>query len=530
MRQPDLPPSVEEDSGTGFALPLKLRLKRFHLDQVELNETLLGRASAFEVFLNLNSRTATTLHSELKITPLEEGDGFVTGDVVYSLETNRLGVFTEIEGPQDGLLSRLLGLPGYPAVSASLIGDGPISDWQGQVTARADGLFSGDLLVLAKGESVIEVEISGGVNMSEKMAADIPLLDDRRITINTNLLFDRQNNDLTIQSAHVESTAVKVTAEGRVALETLDIKGALQASVVSVAPVNDLIAPAALSGLSITTDVDGNLDSLQTDTNIAIKGVQIASQDGMPPLKVDQIKGKISSALALGQLAEVPFMGTVMFSGVSGMPPEVANVVGEQIILNTQGAYSLKAAVLDLQSLIVKAAHIETKAEGRVFTGHGPTEMTIVTTLDDLKALQPTMEGAVRLVSQLTSSDLTQNVAGRLDAVISDFDMGNPDVQKLLGRNVSLGADISLLGDMVTVDARLPFEVGEVKANAEIPTSFETVNAKIMTNLPSLDALSEVAGVLLKGKSKLTVDIEGPIADRRTQRVRSCLPTCHLMT
>ena len=130
-RQPNLPvPSESEGSGIDFSLPLRLSLARVYVDQIDLEEAVLGRQGTLRVSLNLNSKTDTTLRSELEIIPLDGQGGFVVGEISYSLETTWLGVSAELEGPEGGLISRVLGLPEYPAVAATIVGDGPLNDWR----------------------------------------------------------------------------------------------------------------------------------------------------------------------------------------------------------------------------------------------------------------------------------------------------------------------------------------------------------------------------------------------------------------
>lgn len=513
-RQPNLPPSSEDDSSDGnFALPLRLSLAKFYINQFDLAEAVLGRPGSLRISMNLNSKTDTSLQSELKITPLDGQGGFVMGEVMYSLETTRLGVSAELEGPEGGLMSRVLGLPGYPAVGATIVGDGPLNDWQGQVTVNAKDLISGDLLILSKGNDKIEVEVSGGANISDQMAADIPLVDSKRIAINANLLFDLKENGLTINSAVIENNAFKTAMSGTVDLETVEMTVSVAAEVKQIGAVNELIAPAAIGSLSANVQLSGDMNKTQIEANVQMTGGRIDAGEGAAPLKIKTITAQATSNLSPNQLDAIPFEGVVKLSGLAGLPAAASDVIGPDMTVNMAGLYSVGSGAVNLQNLALLSDHVQVQAEGKIYPGAGPTEATITAVLDDLQRLLPSAKGTVNVKARLSAIDVTQNLQGRIDVGLARFDMGNPDLQKLLGSKVALGADFSLSNNMLTVDGQLPLEAVQVTAHAEIPTTFETIAANLNVVLPKLEALSELAGASLSGNTLLSADITGSLAD-----------------
>lgn len=513
-RQPDLPVATDDDSSdTGFSMPLRVSLAKFYIDQFDLDEAVLGRRGSLRVSMNLNSKTDTTLQSELKVIPLDGQGGFVAGEIIYSLETTQLGISAELDGPQGGLVSRVLGLPGYPAVGAVIVGDGPINDWQGQVTATIKDLFSGDLLVLSKGDAKIEVEVSGGARISRKIASDIPLIDGTRIAIEASLLFDPKENDLSVSSTVIENSAFQLAMNGTVDLETLQMAATLDAKVKKIGAVNDLIAPAALKELSANVQLNGDMDSARVDANVQMIEGQVDAGTDVAPLKFKTIAALMSSTISPGDLKEIPFDGHVKMSGLEGLPATASDVVGPEITVNMTGQYAIASGAVGLKNLSLISDHIQVQAEGQIYPGAGPTQATITAVLNDLQKLEPSVTGTVNVQARLSSADLTQNMQGHMDVKLAKFDMGNAALQKLLGSEVAVGVDISLLDDMLTVEGQLPLAAANLTAHAEIPMTFETIAAKINGDLPNLDALSELAGTSLSGSSSLSTDITGALAD-----------------
>ncbi len=513
-RQPDLPASPEsESSDTGFSLPLRVSLAKFYIDQFDLEEAVLGRQGSLRVSMNLNSKTDTTLLSELKITPLDGQGGFVAGEIIYSLATTRLGISAELDGPQGGLMSRVLGLPGYPAVGAMVVGDGPINDWQGQVTATVEDLFAGDLLILSKGNAKIEVEVSGGARVSSQLASDIPLVDDRRIAIEANLLFDPEENDLTVNSAVIENNAVRLGMNGSIDLETLQMAATLDAKGKQTEAVNDLIAPAAIKDLSATVKLNGDMKSAQVEAGVQMIEGQIEAGADAAPIKIKTITAQLSSTISPSDFKAIPFDGRVTLSGLEGLPAAASEVVGPTITVNTAGQYAMETGAVELQNLSLISDYLQMQAAGQIYPGAGPTQATFTAVLSDLQKLEPSVKGTVNVEARLSSANVTQALKGRLDVNLAKFDLGDAALQKLLGSEVAAGVDFSMSEDRLTVEGQMPLAAAHVSANAEIPMTFETITATIKGDLPKLDALSELAGRPLNGSSFLTADITGALAD-----------------
>ncbi|MBO6826821.1 MAG: translocation/assembly module TamB domain-containing protein [Sneathiella sp.] len=513
-RQPDLPPAAQdEESSSGFALPIKLRLQRFYLDRVDVAEALFGRESSFQVSLNLNSRTASTLQSELKVTPLDGIRDFVAGDILYSLDTQRIGVFVEVEGEEKGLFSRLIGLPGLPALSASLTGDGPLTDWQGQLTANAEGVFSGDLLLLTNGDQIINAGISGGVDIAKELVADIPLTNGERITIDANLGFDTKNNKLEVSAVQVQNGVLNLEAKGDVDVKTLDVKGALKLSAIQMEPINKLIAPASMQDMTLHSEIVGNLEDLDVVVDFSVAQMRVSGSEEAPPVSVTDIKGTVTSSLVVAELENTPFQADVTLLEFSGLPDEIGKALGERIILQSKGNYASKSGTLEVQNAQMSADHLTLEANGRLNTVANSAEVNVVTDLDDLGVVTPSLKGAVQVVTKISSTDISKTFQARVDTSLSDLDFGNPELQELVGRKISLGADISTLGDLLSIQAYMPLKVGEVRANADIPMSFEIVDANLQLSLPKLAAFSKVAGSPLGGQSEIFVKVDGPLED-----------------
>ena len=137
-RQPVLPPSEEEtESAPGLpALPVNIRLSRFEIAEIIIAEPVVGQAADLSLLVNLNAKIDDVIHSEIRLS--EQGsDGGLNGSVDFDPAKETLAVDVRLEEPEGGLISRLLALPGYPAITASIVGEGSLNGWSGQLEASA---------------------------------------------------------------------------------------------------------------------------------------------------------------------------------------------------------------------------------------------------------------------------------------------------------------------------------------------------------------------------------------------------------
>ncbi len=514
-RQPILPASTEEaPSGALFPLPLRPSLASLKLERVMLAEALLGRQAILGVSLTLNTRTETLLQSALKIVPLDNQGGSVTGTVDYDIRTTRLGVVAELEGPEGGFISRLTGLPGYPALSASVVGEGPLNRWQGQVTARAGEIFTGDVLILTKGDDVIDIEMSGGGRLSRKIASSLPLVDDDRIALVATLSVDPENENLRLQSAVIENDALHLEAKGQLDLQSLDLMGEMKTVVKDMVSLNALITPAEIGALRANVGVNGTLEKAHVKATVQSEIIKLKMQEAAPSVVAKTALVEGISTLSLTDLKILPFEGSLTLSGLSNLPPAIQAAVGPMLTLDMEGRYTLSDGAVDITQIHLQAEKARAEGRARLSPAAGPSGGRLTVTLDDIAAVAKGLKGKVIGTAVFESSDITQGGEGQLDLNVTGFNIGNAQIQSLLGSELKLGAAVSFSNDALVIsDVTMPLATARITGAAKIPAPFETITATVNAALPTLGPLSDLAGVKLAGDMLLTADIFGALAD-----------------
>ncbi|HCL67578.1 MAG TPA: translocation/assembly module TamB [Rhizobium sp.] len=125
-------------SESGFKLPVRVNIGALQLPKISLASDVAGRQVTFsltgavradgqEIAANLNAQRA------------DMPEARIAADLLFAPADDRLRVKAEIGEPKGGIIAGMLRLPGEPALNLTINGDGPLSDWKGELAADVDG-------------------------------------------------------------------------------------------------------------------------------------------------------------------------------------------------------------------------------------------------------------------------------------------------------------------------------------------------------------------------------------------------------
>ncbi len=154
----------ETSQGGGFSLPIGVEIDRFDFPEIDIAAPVLGEdypLSAAGSVTALSDTIAASLDAKHRARP----ETYVKADLEYAPADNRLDLKAEVNEPQGGIVATLMQLPGAPALNIAVDGDGPLSDWQGKVTAELSGSALGEIDIRhqldSAGERIVTVTGSG---------------------------------------------------------------------------------------------------------------------------------------------------------------------------------------------------------------------------------------------------------------------------------------------------------------------------------------------------------------------------------
>lgn len=119
-------------------LPVALTIGRIDAGKVELGAPVLGEAMSFRVAgaMSLADGAGKT---RLDIDRLTGPKGKFALTASYANDTQQLGIDLLLDEGQGGLISKKIGLPGHPALTLAVSGDGPLSNFSADVVLSTNG-------------------------------------------------------------------------------------------------------------------------------------------------------------------------------------------------------------------------------------------------------------------------------------------------------------------------------------------------------------------------------------------------------
>ncbi|MEW6256348.1 MAG: translocation/assembly module TamB domain-containing protein [Pseudomonadota bacterium] len=135
LRTPALPPAAPAQ-GAGLP-PLRVVVERIAIAHVVLDEPVVGQKADLSVIAALRLvEPKRGVSGQFEVKRLD-AEGTVKGDVAYAPETRMLDLSLLAREPAGGVVARLAGLQGLPALDVRLAGGGRLEDWRGTLTAEA---------------------------------------------------------------------------------------------------------------------------------------------------------------------------------------------------------------------------------------------------------------------------------------------------------------------------------------------------------------------------------------------------------
>ncbi|WP_179954014.1 translocation/assembly module TamB domain-containing protein [Denitrobaculum tricleocarpae] len=521
LREPHLPPSpASSDDGSGDtipSLPVDVALQTLQIDRIRLHEALAGQEAVFRLGLSLNAPSEDRIRSEIDLRQLEGGEAMLAGLVEFHPVKDTLGVDITLSEPENGLLARTLELPGLPAVELTILGDGAITSWQGQLLAKAGDLLESELIVSTALDGSPEArEITIGLQGSSGFAALLPPefapLVAPRLNIESELTWSESNRTLQVASTSLQSPALRVRLEGSYALAEEAI-----AAKISLTPLNNevlepLITPAEFQTGQLDITATGDLQSIKADIEFLFEGPELNE------LSAQRLDGRFQTMLSPLRPEKLPLEGTARLTSLSGLPPEANALLGEQVDLD----YRLQFDAVDNR---VDLAEVNASGTGFSLSGMGEfgletqaADADISLLLTDLSLLAPAVgqaiAGQLKIDAKLNGEDITQQAAIEIRAVSEQLNPGDPQLKALLGESIEMEATLDTTPetlalrslDLTTASARLA-------ATAEVPLTFERVAADFQVNADDLSSLEALIGTALSGSAKVSGKLNGPLDD-----------------
>ncbi len=482
LRRPQLP-TAPADANSGGGLPMvQLVLDRLSVRQIELAEPVAGHAAS------LSLTGAVTLLEPVRGISLSfaldrtDMPGSVSGKAHYAPGDQSLEMNLLAHEPAGGLVARLLGLEGLPALDGQLRGTGPLTRWDGNLSLRAGTALSVDASAWIRAEGTnYRVTFSGDGDLSQAMpAAYAPLL-----TGKTSL-----EGDATLTPAY-RVTLTRLTV--RAAAGTALVRGTIDAPAATGSLAFDatLAGSAALSklapGLSFSTArAVGTLEGALAQPRIAATLTAESLSGAGYGAKTARLQATATPASTAG----LQWQLDGRLDGLSAADPKVAQALGASGTLALSGLLP-KAGTPSLTAATIALTPLDLSFAGQATPG--AVTGTLAVSRLDLAALTPLagrpLGGTATLKAQL-STPASGGFAADFTGDAKDVLTSDPVLDGLVGRTAQISGGLTYGQDGAVAVRALQVTAGGVDlgVNGRIDRAMADLTARlVLADLARLD-------------------------------------------
>lgn len=515
-RLPEPPESAaetSEPSGDGGLPGIPLALKHFAIEDIRLGQEVAGAAMTLTASGDAWLATGpTTLAGTLSIARTDGTKGTVLASARFAPEEDTLTFSVAVDEPRGGLAARLLEVPGLPALSLSLEGDGPLDDWRADLQVKLDGAteIAGNARLTRDGtERDVTLTLGGALAPLAPPMAEAFLLGQTALSANARLGEDftplSLDAKLTTETLRATSTARYAPGTGSIDLTTQVALSAGAGAMIALELPDRRIA---LGESDVTLSASGTLSAL--DWSAAVTSQSLDTQEA----RLDGIDLRLagSGTDLAAEEPELPFTLDATIGSLTPRLPGMESLAGPLKLGATGRVFSTESRIaLDRLTLDHPAAALAlTKA------GLSPTQVSgdLSFRLPDLAAfaalsgqqLAGTAEGT------LTASLDPETLAGELNAAMTARDLSTGIAQADAFLTEPLRLTMTAQGDsdgLLTLSA-LSLEASGVKATASGTSDLQTVTADLRIDASGLDRIDPRVEGDLTLEAKLSGPLTGP--------------------
>jgi translocation and assembly module TamB len=453
-RKPDLPsaPAAESTGGNinssgGVSLPLRVVLDRFAVGEIDIAEPVVGQPA--KLGLTASARLMEPARGVSLSFALDrrDADGVVKGTLGFVPETQTLDIDVQGREPEGGLVARLAGMDGLPAVQAGIKGSGPLDSWNGTLnfTAGAAAEISGMASIRRK-ENRHRLALGINADVQHLLPANLaPLFEGVSEIAAAALIDDKMNLEIETLTARTTGFGASLTGSVDRSAGTADL--AFNVIGAEAARFAALLPEPAWSNLHFKGTLRGTFAAPALAVTLSAEEFGAAGYGarGLDVRAVTVPDRKYGLAWKVDGSVE----------GLRGRDAETTEALGENGTFSLSGAVPAGGAP-SLSIASVNLAPLDLRFEGRATAGtvDGALRLTRL----NLAALSPLagrpLQGDVTLDADLRSGGTPGSIRVQLNGRSRDVATGIPALDGLLGGGAALAGAIARSADgSVAVDS-----------------------------------------------------------------------------
>lgn len=519
-RLPELPPSPPEPAAPKKegpllpSLPVDIDLRRLAVGQLDLGAPVIGEAASFTIDAQAKlGRPSDGLAATLKVQRTDRDNDHLTAELAYRPGDDFLKLQIAAHEPQGGLATHLMGLPNRPNLQVDAGGEGKLTDWRAQVTAKLDDRSLLALDLTTTGEPASR-QISFTATADPAPFLPPKLIDLLQGGIKTagQVQLDETSGLIRIDHLQVDSRAASIAAAGTVGTKQpgdLTLKITADDASVFAAFLPDITWKSAAVEARITGLIATPTTELSsTVADLAASGNRIATTN----LHL--------TATPRGTLEQpIDVAAGLKLDGITPSDAKLASLTTAGADLSLTAALTAsgaEAGAIDLSKLDLHFGTVKLDATGKAtgwgagtagLTGHlDATDIAPLAALGGVKG-----KGAVQL--QLEAANGPEGAKLTIDGKAADLSLGQAALDGLLGTSPTLAVDAErdATGRIELHKMTLAAKTLNLDASGSVVADKVDMTANLA--LSNLAAIDPRASGSLKLQAKAGGTMQAPTAD-----------------
>jgi len=505
--------AAPEDDEAPFTVPeppLSLRLDTLRVDRIDLGAPVLGEAASFRLTGQAAAPAAGTLRSDLEVVRLDGPGGEVTLTAAYAPREQTLDLDLRVVGAAGGLLAGALDLPPDAKVSARLQGTGSLDAWDGTLDARLGPEATIAARLGIEGRRTLTVD--GRAEVMSLLPPEVRPLVGGAIDLSLRAT-SPDFAELRVEKATVRTPTTEVSLSGRLDGGAGTVQAAGEVTLRDPGPVNALIAPARLAGVSATLSARGPL------TAPAAKATLHAKEVAAPEATLTDVAAEVDFT-PRGEALRGEVKLSVTGERIGLAMPALAGFDGEAVRLDASGELDLDSLRLAGAEARLEIAETTLEVSGDAALAAPRAALDYRLAMDDLARLEPAvglgLSGRGTLAGDVGYGGEAALVEATVDGDFRELAWRAQDiVNALAGGRLRLGSRITLARDgaLTVSDLELASDAARVTGDLAFPADFASLSGDVAAELPRLDMLSQPLDTPLAGAARLDAKLSGPLAD-----------------
>lgn len=434
-------------------LPVDIDLRTLSVGRLSLAAPILGEPAALSLEASARlGELGDELSASLAVQQLSGNTGTATLDLAYRPDDAFLRLSGKVDEPEGGVLGRLLGLPQRSALRIALAGEGPLAAWHGQLDADLNGKPLLNLTTDVRDEETRAIAFTLRATPDALLPEQIRPLIAGGIDAEGALEVGPDRDAIPVSSFTASTAAGQITASGVLGL---DQPGDLAVTIrlADSKPFAALVPDVAWSGATLQARLQGTVDRPRIAGDLTAQNLAAAD------LRVGAGRLTFDASAEQGFEQPIDIRADLHASDLATADPRLAALLADGVRLNVAGRVD-RAGTIVADRLEMQAATIALSGTARAEQWGATARAAEATlTIADIAAVGKPFgfPGKGRATIALALAPTAEGEQLKLDGTAQDLSIGQPIVDRLLGRSPQLQLVLAgkLPQEMTITTARL---------------------------------------------------------------------------